>query len=105
MVSTRQAYGEHRDVICRHGVWWLAMFAVVDAAPAGGAAPAQVALGTAISLIVVSGIAYLGLGHRSGRVTVLRRAGNVAGPYFRARPWGAVPLLVALGAFLIAGVG
>src|SRR3954471_15986443 len=80
-------------------------FAVVDGAPAGGAAVTQVLLGTVISLVVVSAIAYVGLGHRSGRVMVLARAGEVAGPYFRARAWGAVPLVVALGAFLIAGVG
>jgi hypothetical protein len=82
-----------------------AMLAVVDAAPAGGAAVTQVILGTAISMGVVGAIAYLGIGHRSGRVTLLARAGEVAGPYFRARAWGAVPLVVALGAFLVAGLG
>jgi hypothetical protein len=81
------------------------MQAVVDAAPAGGAAVTQVVLGTAISLVVVGAIAYVGIGHRSGRVTLLARAGEVAGPYFRARPWGAVPLVVALAAFLVAGLG
>lgn len=79
--------------------------AAVDTAPAGGAATVEVFIGFLASSSFVAALLFLGLGHRSGRVAVLARAGATLERVSGIPGWAAVPGVVALAAFNLAGVG
>ena len=83
----------------------MTVAAVVESAPAGGAAPVEVLIGFAASSLFVTGLLVLGLGHRSGRVRVLARAGGALERLTSLPAWAALPGAVALGAFSLAGLG
>ena len=51
------------------------LLAVVESEPAGGAAPLEIAIGTAVSAAVVGSLLALGLLHQAGRTQLLDRAG------------------------------
>ena len=71
--------------------------------PAGGAAIGQIVIATTAAVIVTAGLLYVGMGHRSGRVPLLARAGSFAERVSGLPAWAAIPaatitisLLVAL---------
>jgi hypothetical protein len=73
--------------------------------PAGGAAIDQVALATGAALILSTGIAWLGMGHRSGRVPYLGRAAALAERFSGIPGWAALPSGLALVSLLVALLG
>ena len=73
--------------------------------PAGGGELSQVVGGTVGSMIVTGAMFYLVLGHRSGRVKVLRRLGAFSERVSGLPPWAALPLGVLSGSLLIAVFG
>src|ERR1700755_2331027 len=79
------------------------MVALLAAKPAGGAALDQVAIASGAALLVTAALLWLGLGHRSGRVGVLARAGRVSQHVSGLPAWAAVPaglVVVSLGTAL-----
>ena len=73
--------------------------------PAGGGELSQVVGGTVGSMIVTGAMFYLVLGHRSGRVKLLRRLGLFSERVAGLPPWAALPLGVLSGSLLIAVFG
>ncbi len=73
--------------------------------PAGGGAIGQVIGGTIGAMIVTAAMFYLVLGHRSGRVKLLKRLGLYSESVSGLPPWSALPLGVLSGALLIAVFG
>jgi hypothetical protein len=67
------------------------MLALLAAKPAGGAALGQVAIASGAALVVTTVLLWLGLGHRSGRVTVLARAGRYSERVSGLPAWAAIP--------------
>ena len=65
------------------------------AAPAGGAALGQVAAMSAAVTLFTGALLWLGLGHRSGRVTVLTRAGAALERTSGLPGWAALPLALS----------
>jgi len=80
---------------------------LLAAAPpsAGGAELAQVALVTGAAMVLTTSLLVLGLGHRSGRVGVLRRVGGFAERALRLPAWAALPLAIAVPTLLLALFG
>jgi hypothetical protein len=75
------------------------------AAPAGGAALGQVAgMTAAVSLFTVA-LMWLGLGHRAGRVTVLRRASGALARLSGLPGWAALPLAISGISLVVAVIG
>jgi hypothetical protein len=75
------------------------------APPARGAALDQVAGVSAAVTLFTAALLWLGLGHRSGRVTVLDRASRALGRLTGLPRWAALPLAVSGGSLLLAVVG
>ncbi len=75
------------------------------AAPAGGAAIGQVAGMTLAVTLFTAALAWLGLGHRSGRVTVLGRASGTLARFSGLPGWAALPLAVSGVSLLLAVIG
>jgi hypothetical protein len=73
--------------------------------PAGGGELGQVVGGTIGAMIVTAAMFYLVLGHRSGRVKLLKRLGVFSERVAGLPPWSALPLGVLSGALLIAVFG
>ncbi|HEX6022731.1 MAG TPA: hypothetical protein VFZ00_12095 [Solirubrobacter sp.] len=61
------------------------------AKPAGGAAVDQVAIATGAAVLVTAVLLYLGLGHRSGRVSLLARLGQFSRRVSGLPDWAAIP--------------
>ncbi len=66
-----------------------------DAAPAGGAELGQIILATAGAGVLTTLLLVLGLGHRSGRIGVLDRAGAAASRLTGLPPWAALPTQIS----------
>ena len=75
------------------------------AAPAGGAAIGQVAGMTLAVTLFTAVLLWLGLGHRSGRVTILERASGALGRVAGLPGWAAMPLAISGVSLLIAAIG
>jgi hypothetical protein len=73
--------------------------------PAGGGELGQVIGGTIGAMIITAVMFYLVLGHRSGRVKVLKRVGLFSERVAGLPPWSALPLGVLSAALLIAVFG
>jgi hypothetical protein len=73
------------------------------AAPAGGAAVGQVVGMTVAAAVATGALAWLGLGHRSGRVPVLGRVSGRLARFSGLPGWAALPLAVS-GISLLAAV-
>ena len=83
-------------------------FATVFAAaapPAGGAELGQIVIATVAATIVTSALLYLGLGHRSGRVTILQRLADHGERVSGFPGWVAFPSAVATVSLLTAVFG
>lgn len=78
---------------------------LAEAAPAGGAALDQVAGVTVAVTFFTALLLALGLGHRSGRVTVLARASDALGRFAGLPGWAALPLAISGIALLLAAIG
>jgi hypothetical protein len=81
------------------------MLAAAGTPPAGGAALGQVAGMTAAVSLFTAALLWLGLGHRSGRVTVLERTSGALGRISGLPGWAALPLAVSSASLLIAVIG
>jgi hypothetical protein len=79
------------------------LVAAAGAPPAGGGETSQVVFGTIGAVIVTGAMFALVLAHRSGRTTLLARAGALAERQTGLPAWCAVPLTV-LSSFLIVAV-
>jgi hypothetical protein len=73
--------------------------------PAGGGALAEVIFGTLGAMVLTAVMFYLVLGHRSGRVALLRRLGGTSERLSGLPPWCSLPMAVLSGALLIAVFG
>lgn len=76
----------------------------VDGAPAGGAAVTDVIAGTVVSMTILAVLLVVGLRHRAGHPLLE----NLARPLtrFTGLPaWSVLPMAVAVGGFVLAGVG
>src|SRR4051794_30550545 len=73
--------------------------------PAGGGEIGQVIGGTIGAMIVTAAMFYLVLGHRSGRVKVLKKLGLFSERVAGLPPWCALPLGILSSALLIAVFG
>ncbi len=79
--------------------------AVVESAPAAGAAPLELIAGTVVSGLLIGSLFALGLLHQSGRTGLIDRAGATAARLTGLPARVALPGAIALPAFLLAGVG
>ncbi|WP_205718497.1 hypothetical protein [Actinomadura sp. WMMA1423] len=77
------------------------------ARPAGGAALDQILIASGAAGVLTAALLVLGWGHRSGRVTVLARAADVAarGPGRGTPGWAALPIPVAMVSLMVALLG
>ena len=66
-----------------------------SAPPAGGAAIGQVIIATSFAIVMTIVLLILGLGHRSGRVTILGRVAHELGGLSGIPGWAALPVLLA----------
>ena len=73
--------------------------------PAGGGALGEVIFGTVGAMVLTAVMFYLVLGHRSGRVALLRRLGSTSERMSGLPAWASLPLGVLSGALLIAVFG
>ncbi len=73
--------------------------------PAGGAALDQVAIATGAALVLSSAIAWLGMGHRSGKVPHLGRAADLSERISGLPGWAALPSALAAASLLVALLG
>ena len=85
----------------------LSLIAVPFAAgePAGGAAIDQVAIATGAALLLSAAIAWLGMGHRSGKVPYLGRAADFTERVSGLPGWAALPSALAAASLLVALLG
>lgn len=67
-----------------------------EAPSAGGAEAVQIAIATAGAIVLTTALLVLGLGHRTGRLDVLRRAGGLAERAIGIPAWAALPMVVAV---------
>jgi hypothetical protein len=79
--------------------------AAAAAPPAGGAALGQVAGMTAAVSLFTAALLWLGLGHRSGRVSVLRRVSDTLSRFSGLPGWAALPLALSGSSLLVAAIG
>jgi hypothetical protein len=84
-------------------MFFSSMVYTASAAPAGGAALGQVAGMTTAVTLFTAALLWLGLGHRSGRVTALARASDRAARFSGLPGWAALPLALS-GVSLLAAV-
>ena len=82
-----------------------ALVAATASPPAGGAALDQVILATAAALVLTGALAFVGLGHRSGRVALLGRVASFSERVSGLPGWAALPSAIATGALLVALTG
>ncbi|MGN6664824.1 MAG: hypothetical protein ACTHK6_11570 [Solirubrobacterales bacterium] len=81
-------------------------FATIAAAPpAGGAELGQIVIASVAAMIVTAALLYLGLGHRSGRVTVLQRLADRSERLSGFPGWVAFPSFVSSLSLLTAVFG
>jgi hypothetical protein len=73
--------------------------------PAGGAALDQVAIATGAALVLSGAIAWLGMGHRSGKVPHLGRAADLSERISGLPGWAALPSALAAASLLVALLG
>src|SRR5919108_6086307 len=73
--------------------------------PAGGAALDQVAIATGAALALSAAIAWLGMGHRSGKVPYLGRAADLTERASGLPGWAALPSALAAASLLVALLG
>jgi hypothetical protein len=73
--------------------------------PAGGAALDQVAIATGAAGFVTVVLMWLGLGHRSGRVGVLRRVGGFSERVSGLPSWAAIPAGIIVVSLIVALFG
>ncbi len=73
--------------------------------PAGGAAVDQVAIATGAALILSAAIAWLGMGHRSGKVPYLGRAADLTERVSGLPGWAALPSALSAASLLVALLG
>ena len=73
--------------------------------PAGGAAVDQVAIATGGALLLSAAIAWLGMGHRSGKVPYLGRAAHFTERVSGLPGWAALPSALAAVSLLVALLG
>ena len=73
--------------------------------PAGGAALDQVVIATGAALVLSAAIAWLGMGHRSGRVPYLGRAADLTERVSGLPGWAALPTALAAASLLVALLG
>ncbi len=78
---------------------------VQEAAPAGGAAIWEAALGTAVGVLLTVALVLLGWAHRTGRITFLAKLGERASEHTGLPPWAAVPSVIVAGSLIVALVG
>ena len=75
------------------------------AEPAGGAALDQVAIATGAALVLSAAIAWLGMGHRSGKVPYLGRAADFTERVSGLPGWAALPSALSAASLLVALLG
>ncbi len=73
--------------------------------PAGGAAVDQVAIATGAALVLSAAIAWLGMGHRSGKVPYLGRAADLTERVSGLPGWAALPSALSAASLLVALLG
>ena len=73
--------------------------------PAGGAAVDQVAIATGAALVLSAAIAWLGMGHRSGKVPYLGRAADLTERVSGLPGWAALPSALSAVSLLVALLG
>jgi hypothetical protein len=78
---------------------------VAASEPAGGAAIDQVAIATGGALVLSALVAWLGMGHRSGKVPYLGRAAGTAERLSGLPGWAALPSALAVVSLLVALLG
>ncbi|MFD0534123.1 hypothetical protein ACFQY7_10505 [Actinomadura luteofluorescens] len=84
-----------------------ARLAAAPAKPAGGAALDQILIASGAAAALTAALLVLGWGHRSGRITVLARAADLAtrGPGRGTPGWAALPIPVAMVSLMVALLG
>lgn len=73
--------------------------------PAGGAAIKEVIIATLMGGLAFGGVVLLALGHRSGKITWLQKAGDFAGKQTGLPSWAALPLALLTASLLCAVFG
>jgi hypothetical protein len=73
--------------------------------PAGGAAIGEVILATGAATVLTVVLLVLGMGHRSGKVTLLGRFADWSAKVSGLPPWTALPTGIATGSLIIAVFG
>src|SRR5213596_3201064 len=73
--------------------------------PAGGAALDQVAIASGAALVLSAAIAWLWMGHRSGKVPYLGRAADLTERLSGLPGWASLPAALALVSLLVALLG
>ena len=81
------------------------LFAVTGSEPAGGAAVGQILIANAMAITASAALAWLVLGHRSGRVPYLGRAAAAASRASGLPGWAALPSATASASLLVALLG
>ena len=76
-----------------------------DAPPAGGAELDQIIIATAGALVVTAVLMFLGIGHRTGRSSLLARAGGYAERVSGLPAWAAIPALMITASLITALFG
>lgn len=79
--------------------------AAADSAPAGGAAISEILTATIGATVVTAVLLVLGLGHRTGRVTVLGRAADFMSAQTGLPRWAALPQFLSSMSLLVALFG
>ncbi len=80
-------------------------FAAAAPPPAAGAPIGQVIGATVAGLVLAIGLIVLGHGHRTGRIRILDQIGEPIGQIVRIPSWAALPVALATGSLLVAGLG
>jgi hypothetical protein len=75
------------------------------AAPAGGAPLTQIIIGTVFAGSMTLGVLLLGWLHRSGRTTLLTKAGEFIGRFQGLPPWASLPLAIGFSSLALAFLG
>src|SRR5213592_4693770 len=83
----------------------LLLAATTAAKPAGGAATSEVIGATTGALIATSILFALVIGHRSGRITILKRLAERASRLTGLPPWAALPADILSVALIVALFG
>jgi hypothetical protein len=86
-----------------HGI--SSLLPAASAKPAGGAAIGQILIANAMAIAATSVLAYLTLGHRSGRHDYLERAGAATERISGIPGWAALPSFVSTVSLLVALFG